>query len=123
VARFFLVQHLFCELTRLSALGIPGLIEEAPDRLLIDKPDLSSHDPGVEEDKIREALVAYLRGDINLSNFRELLLGVTIDNAEAPQLAHAIEFFLDEAASGQLQKPALDEELRRLVHVRASELV
>jgi hypothetical protein len=76
----------------------------------------------VERD-IRERLGAYLQGEITLVDFREWLSDQTWDNPDAPKVAHAIEYVIDEAALGNLSRSQMDAALRELVAQRAHELV
>ena len=66
------------------------------------------------EQEIRDQLDAYLRGQLSLEDFRAWLLERTWDNPHAPQVAHAIEYFMDEASSGHLSLKEMKEELRQL---------
>jgi len=120
--RLPLVDHRLGELSRLYAVPVSGLVEDAPKLARVDICDFSRHDWSVEA-SIREALDAYLRGDTSLKDFRSWLLDRTLDNPGAPPVAHAIEYFIDEALSGSYTTGELKDELRALARVRAAELV
>ena len=75
------------------------------------------------EQDIRERLGAYLQGEITRVDFREWLSDQTWDNPDAPKVAHAIEYVIDEAALGRLSRSQLDAALRELMAQRTRELV
>jgi hypothetical protein len=72
------------------------------------------------ESEIRQKLNAYLRGDLALADFRAWLIQRTWNETDTPEMAHAISYYMDEAASGNLSERKLDEELRRLAASRAA---
>lgn len=67
------------------------------------------------EAEVRERLDIYLRGDGTLDDLRRWLVERTWGNPDAPELAHAVEYLLDEAASGTFSRKQLDRELRVLL--------
>lgn len=75
------------------------------------------------EREIRERLSAYLQGEITLEDFRAWLIDQVWDKPDAPKVAHAIEYLIDEAALGNLSRSRLDVELRDLARQRTRELV
>ena len=60
---------------------------------------------------VNEALDAYLRGELSLEELRNGLMVLTLESGDVPPLAHAIEYFMDEAASNALTFVELDQEL------------
>lgn len=60
---------------------------------------------------ILDRLDTYLRGKLSLAAFREWLVDQTWDNPDAPQVAHEIEFLIDEAAGGAMTLPQLRDAL------------
>jgi hypothetical protein len=71
------------------------------------------------EQEIRAALEAYLRGDLSLRDLRSWLLERTVEGSNAPQVAYAIEYLIDEAASGNFSRKQLDSELTAIAHAKA----
>lgn len=63
------------------------------------------------EHEIREALNAYLRGQLSLKDFQAWLVERTWDSPNAPRLAHEIEYLIDETTSGNLDLPDLNARL------------
>lgn len=60
---------------------------------------------------VLEALDSYLRGGLTLAEFQDWLVSQTWDNADAPAIAHEVEFLIDEATGGNMTVPQLRQEL------------
>lgn len=72
------------------------------------------------EAEIRDKLSAYLRGDVTLKELRAWLAQRTWNQEDVPKVAYAAAYFIDEAASGNVSKSKLDDELRRLAARQAA---